>query len=329
MATTKKFLDITGLGKFLDKLKTIFALKSHSHSSFKGATDDSAGTSGYVPAPDAGDNTKVLYGDGNWRSSEITGKVTALQHVDGDPCVLVTVELDNTETSVIPVGSIVTIRNTIETDEVPIAKYVLSATAGGFGDLNNVIINGDTFVNPEAFYFHFPRNSIVQFRITENTTSIKDGSITGNLAEVISVAPMALYRISKSGNLVPESSEADSKKFLQGDGKWTTPASDQVLYQSSGTDTVKDKIVALNDGLKNKIMMEQITVKGIGESYFYIADKAGYYLMNVYNYAREYNNADVVKISHNVSQNLYYIFVDQSQPTTSSMALRLFWLKEN
>lgn len=78
--------------------------------------------------------------------------------------------------------------------------------------------------------------------------------------------------------------------------------------------------------LKNKIMVEQITVKGIGESYFYIGDKTGYILMNVYNYAREYNTADVVKISHNVAQKIYYVFVDQPQPTTSSMALRLFWL---
>ena len=78
--------------------------------------------------------------------------------------------------------------------------------------------------------------------------------------------------------------------------------------------------------LKNKIMVEQITVKGIGESYFYIGDKTGYILMNVYNYAREYNTADVVKISHNVAQKIYYVFVEQVQPTTSSMALRLFWL---
>nr|DAH68847.1 MAG TPA: Receptor Binding Protein sandwich domain, phage receptor [Bacteriophage sp.] len=88
----------------------------------------------------------------------------------------------------------------------------------------------------------------------------------------------------------------------------------------------EEELSALNDRLKNKIMVEQITVKGIGESYFYIGDKTGYILMNVYNYAREYNTADVVKISHNVAQKIYYVFVEQVQPTTSSMALRLFWL---
>ena len=88
----------------------------------------------------------------------------------------------------------------------------------------------------------------------------------------------------------------------------------------------EEELSALNNRLKNKIMVEQITVKGIGESYFYIGDKTGYILMNVYNYAREYNTADVVKISHNVAQKIYYVFVEQVQPTTSSMALRLFWL---
>jgi hypothetical protein len=88
----------------------------------------------------------------------------------------------------------------------------------------------------------------------------------------------------------------------------------------------EEELSALNDRLKNKIMVEQITVEGIGESYFYIGDKTGYVLMNVYNYAREYNTADVVKISHNVAQKIYYVFVEQVQPTTSSMALRLFWL---
>ena len=88
----------------------------------------------------------------------------------------------------------------------------------------------------------------------------------------------------------------------------------------------EEALASLNDRLKSKIVVEQITVKGIGESYFYIGDKTGYVLMNVYNYAREYNTADVVKISHNVAQKIYYVFVEQVQPTTSSMALRLFWL---
>lgn len=104
---------------------------------------------------------------------------------------------------------------------------------------------------------------------------------------------------------------------------------EQVRYSKddSGKETtVEDEIASLKVRLKNKIMVEQITVKGIGESYFYIGDKTGYVLMNVYNYAREYNTADVVRISHNVAQKIYYVFVEQVQPTTSSMALRLFWL---
>ena len=84
---------------------------------------------------------------------------------------------------------------------------------------------------------------------------------------------------------------------------------------------MEEELASLNDRLKKRIMVEQITVKGIGQSYFYIGEKDGYVLMNVYNYAREYNTADVVRISHNVAQKIYYVFVEQVQPTTSSMAL--------
>lgn len=240
MATTKKFLDITGLGKFLDKLKTIFALKSHSHSSFKGATDDSAGTSGYVPAPAAGDNTKVLYGDGTWRDVEELCTVSNIEaSTDGTAYGVVTVQA---ETDYIPIGSTVSVSNELDIDSMQTWKWVITCSNGSFGDLNAVLLDGDSFGDGYEFMIKFPKSVTIRFRIDSQTTTI--GNTECYIGKIISVAPKSLYRKGQYGNLVPESSSADLKKFLQGDGKWTTPESDQVLYQSSGTDTVKDKIAA-------------------------------------------------------------------------------------
>lgn len=43
-----------------------FAPTSHAHSAFGGASSGSAGSAGFVPAPAAGDEAKVLRGDGSW-----------------------------------------------------------------------------------------------------------------------------------------------------------------------------------------------------------------------------------------------------------------------
>jgi len=58
------FLDEKGLAYFYDKLKDKFS----GIDVFKGAASNTAGGSGTVPAPAAGDESKLLQGDGNWVS---------------------------------------------------------------------------------------------------------------------------------------------------------------------------------------------------------------------------------------------------------------------
>ena len=81
------FLDYSGLGHFLDKLKTIFVLNTTKGqangvasldsngkvqaaqiSDMTGAASSAAGTRGFVPAPGAGKNIQYLKGDGTWES---------------------------------------------------------------------------------------------------------------------------------------------------------------------------------------------------------------------------------------------------------------------
>lgn len=94
------FLDYTGLGHFLDKLKTIFPLLSSKGAAngiasldasskvpaaqlpvMVGATSSSAGESGVVPPSSAGDQNKYLKADGTWGEVDASGKVDTQQSV--------------------------------------------------------------------------------------------------------------------------------------------------------------------------------------------------------------------------------------------------------
>ena len=103
------FLDYTGLGHFLDKLKTIFPLLSSKGAAngiasldasskvpaaqlpvMVGATSSSAGESGVVPPSSAGDQNKYLKADGTWGEVDGLPNVTStdegkvLQVVNGE-----------------------------------------------------------------------------------------------------------------------------------------------------------------------------------------------------------------------------------------------------
>ena len=210
-------------------------------SDMTGATSSTAGTHGLVPAPAAGDNIKVLHGDGTWHGNveELCTVSNIEETADDTSAGVVTVQA---ETNHIPIGSIVSVSTETSDIMIPSSRWIIKCSNGSFGDLNAVLLSGDSFGDGFELALTFPESSIVRFRIDSQTTTV--GNTQCYIGEILSVAPKSLYRGGRYGNLVPESSDADLKKFLQGDGKWTTPASDQILYQSSGTDTVKDKIAA-------------------------------------------------------------------------------------
>lgn len=94
--------------------------------------------------------------------------------------------------------------------------------------------------------------------------------------------------------------------------------------------TAHDKAGNMITGTKEitpQTLIEHITMKGIGQSYLFVGDKTGYVLTNIYNYGREYNDVRITDFSYNGSEKVYYVFLDKTQATTASMALRLVWEK--
>ena len=94
------FLDYTGLGYFLGKLKNIFvqtdtkgvangvasldssgkvpSAQVPTPSVMTGATSSAAGAAGTVPAPIAGDDVKYLCGNGTWAAAATTTETQAI-----------------------------------------------------------------------------------------------------------------------------------------------------------------------------------------------------------------------------------------------------------
>ena len=87
----------------------------HENSDMSGATAGSAGTAGLVPAPSAGDQNKVLYGDGTWRTPADT-QYTATKGTVGSASEGVDVDLD--EITSWDAGATPTLGTDIDADEI-------------------------------------------------------------------------------------------------------------------------------------------------------------------------------------------------------------------
>lgn len=98
---------------------------------------------------------------------------------------------------------------------------------------------------------------------------------------------------------------------------------EQVRYSKDSS----GKEVSLKEHLDGRRIIESITMKGIGQSYLFVGDKTGYVLTNIYNYGREYNDVRITDFGYNGSEKVYYVFLDKTQATTATMALRLVWEK--
>ena len=87
----------------------------HENSDMSGATAGSAGEAGLVPAPAAGDQNKVLFGDGTWKAIE-SATYTPTYGTVGSASEGVDVDL--TEITSWDAGSVPTLGTTIDADEI-------------------------------------------------------------------------------------------------------------------------------------------------------------------------------------------------------------------
>lgn len=84
---------------------------------------------------------------------------------------------------------------------------------------------------------------------------------------------------------------------------------------------------ALNDKIEDRNIVESQTVKGIGQSYLFVSPKEGYSLVAAYNYGRQYNDVRITDIGFNGTENVYYLFLDKTQGTNATVAIRFVWVK--
>lgn len=79
--------------------------------------------------------------------------------------------------------------------------------------------------------------------------------------------------------------------------------------------------------LNGKILIEDKTVVGNGQSYFYEEEKPGYCLASVYCYADEYYSVDVVSFRRNSKSKDYSVVLSKNFDQGASAAIRFIWVK--
>ena len=101
------------------------------------------------------------------------------------------------------------------------------------------------------------------------------------------------------------------------------------LTQSKAGEAVLDAAQGkiLNDKIEAQNVIESQTVNGIGQSYLFVSPKDGYALAAAYNFGRQYNDVRITDIGFNGNENVYYLFLDKTQGTNASIAIRFVWVK--
>lgn len=172
------------------------ALTDTTYSAMTGATSGAAGTSGLVPAPAAGDQDKVLKGDGTWGAAADTATVIYMvKTADSgahDYTVVFYTELAHTNTvSYSTVNEYVTDgKSVLIIDGVKSSGSPLAAVTGapkGSGPMNTVVdgalykfsySSGTTYLDIDGILSADPIQSIAGITPPIQTSMIADGAIT-------------------------------------------------------------------------------------------------------------------------------------------------------
>lgn len=210
--------------------KTISATDT-TYNAFTGATASVAGTSGLVPAPSAGDEGKVLMGNGTWgegaantifyRNSSETGTTRHL-YKSPDMTGLVTMQdiLDANEK-----GQVIVRLSTSVTPENYSDSYLQNAYVGP-NDYQMLFLNEKAYesydtTTPSDSAFYFSRRELqdkmtagTNVQINNNVISATDTTYS-NFVGTDGTAPGA-------AGLVPAPAVADDNKYLKSDGTWAT-----------------------------------------------------------------------------------------------------------
>lgn len=215
------------------------------YSAFTGATDSTAGTSGLVIAPAAGDNLKALYGDGTWKLPGMTilkyGTSTyaeALAAYQANNVVYCRASSNSNPGS----------GNQLRMAFLAYVNDEGTPTEFEFQYYRSVATHSDSTQGDEVFVYKL--NSSGTWSVTKRnayskivagtnmTSSYSSGTLTLNATDTTySDFTGATSSVAGTNGLVPAPTTSDPDKFLKGDGTWGTPA-DTTYVDFIGADGV-------------------------------------------------------------------------------------------
>lgn len=228
------------------------------YSDFTGATSGTAGAHGLVPAPAAGDEGKVLMGNGTWgegaantifymnssetgatrhlyKASDMTGLVTMQDIIDANGKGQVIVRIS---TSVDPSSySDMYLQN----------AYVAS------GDYQMIFLDNQYYYSFDTTQtsdstFQFAKSE-VQRKLTAGSNITINGNTISATDTTYSNFVGATSSVAGSAGLVPAPTTSDPDKFLKGDGTWAKPEAELVeMYY--GESNAWAKFIAAYTGKK-------------------------------------------------------------------------------
>lgn len=209
------------------------------YSAFTGATSSAAGTSGLVPAPAVGDDTKYLSGDGTWKTINTSSVTVFYNNYDSpagalysDSAMTTAVKGEDVEAAFNQGKVIICYKSRSDAN-----RYVEVVNLGYFRWVPNYLWVGMAMESGAYFTNRFYYSDKTTTTCSRETTTFQEPLIAGANISIIdgpngptisatdhtySAFTGATSSVAGSEGLVPAPTTSDPDKFLKGDGTWGT-----------------------------------------------------------------------------------------------------------
>jgi hypothetical protein len=211
------------------------------YSTFAGATSSTAGSTGLVPAPAAGDQDKVLKGDGTWATVS-SGETTTVFYWDGsamykDSGYVTAATMSDVETAA-SAGPV-----KIYQPNTGRYEYLVSDRINAGGHFSTVWadING----NLKSVAYTYASNTWTRTSVNIQKQLTASTGISIDASDNISVSAMtgATSLAAGTSGAVPAPAAGDQSKALLGDGTWGDPTA-KLVEMSYGESNAWAKFIA-------------------------------------------------------------------------------------
>lgn len=194
-----------------------------------GATASTAGAHGYVPAPAAGDQDKVLKGDGTWGT--VAAAYTAGTGID-------------------ITNNVISADTTVLATQTDLSGKQDTLTAGDAIDITNDVISVEADSALDVSSTNPVQNSVVTAAINGKQDTLTAGSNIQINNNVISATDTtysdftgATSSAAGAHGLVPAPAAGDEGKYLKGDGTWGAVVSGGLVEMSYGESNAWQKFI--------------------------------------------------------------------------------------